>query len=81
MHLYSSNEKLDKAKEIINDLEADLVAYNEHRINLRHKENQNGLSKMFTGVRQISEVWQHITFMRTWAKSKKKAQLCLLMAQ
>ena len=29
----ASNEKLDKAKEIINELEADLVAYNEHRIN------------------------------------------------
>ena len=26
----SSNEKLDKAKEIIDGLEADLVAYNEH---------------------------------------------------
>ena len=30
----ASNGKLDKAKEIINELEADLVAYNEHRINL-----------------------------------------------
>ena len=45
----SSNEKLDKAKENIDDLEADLVAYNEHRINLRHKENRNGFSQMFTG--------------------------------
>ena len=45
----SSNDKLDKAKEIINDLEADIVAYNEHRINLRHKENKNGFSQMFTG--------------------------------
>ena len=44
----SNNKKLDKAKEVIDNLEADLVAYNEHRLNLKHKEIKNGLSKMFT---------------------------------
>ena len=43
------NEKLDKAKEIINDLEVDIVAYNEHRMNLGYKQNRNGLSQMFNG--------------------------------
>ena len=38
------NKKLNKAKEIINDLEVDVVAYNEHRMNLPHKQNRNGLS-------------------------------------
>ena len=41
------NKKLDKAKEIINDLEVDIVAYNEHSMNLGHKQNRNGLSQMF----------------------------------
>jgi hypothetical protein len=36
------NEKLDKAKDLINELGADVVAYNEHRQNLRHKDNSNG---------------------------------------
>ena len=43
------NEKSDKAREIINDLEVDIVAYNEHRMNLGHKQNRNGLSQIFNG--------------------------------
>ena len=45
----SNNDKLDKAKELIDDLEADIVAYNEHRLNLMHKQNRNGFSQMFKG--------------------------------
>ena len=44
-----SNEKLDKAKEIIDELEADVVAYSETRINGKHKENRNGFTHMFKG--------------------------------
>ena len=47
----SGNEKLDKAKEIIDELEADVAAYCEHRINCAHKGNMNGLSQMFNGGR------------------------------
>ena len=43
------NEKLEKAKEIIDELEADVVAYSEHRINCRHKLNKNGMAQMFKG--------------------------------
>jgi hypothetical protein len=43
------NEKLDKAKDLINELEADVVAYNEHRQNLRHKDNRNGWNQLFRG--------------------------------
>ena len=43
------NEKLEKAKSIIDDLEADLVCYNEHKQNLMHKDNKNGFSQMFKG--------------------------------
>jgi len=45
----ANNRKLDKARQIINDLEADIVAYNEIRINWRHRANVNGLGKMFQG--------------------------------
>ena len=44
-----NNTKLDKAKELIDELEADLVTYNEHRINLRHKANSNRFSQLFRG--------------------------------
>ena len=44
-----NNEKLDKAKEIIDELEADIVAYSETRLNGRHKDNNNGFTQMFKG--------------------------------
>jgi hypothetical protein len=47
--IISDNEKLEKAKEIIDELEADLVAYSEHKLNCRHKDDSNGFSQMFKG--------------------------------
>ena len=38
------NEKLEKDKLIIDELEADVVAYSEHRLNFKHKDNRNGFS-------------------------------------
>jgi len=43
------NEKLGKAKELIDELGANAVAYNEHQQNLRHKDNQNGWNQLFRG--------------------------------
>ena len=40
------NEKLEKEKEIIDELEADLVGIVEHKINVAHKDNVNGLRQM-----------------------------------
>lgn len=40
------NDKLEKAQGI-DDVEADIVCYDEHRLNLMHKENRNGFSQMF----------------------------------
>jgi hypothetical protein len=37
--LSNKNEKLEKALRVIDDLQADVVCYNEHRQNLRHKAN------------------------------------------
>ena len=45
----SKNEKLDKARQVINDLQADVVHYNEHRQNLKHKTNRDGFCQMFNG--------------------------------
>ena len=45
----SGNEKLEKAKEINDELKVDIAAYNEHQINPAHKDNVNGLSQMFNG--------------------------------
>ena len=44
-----NNDKVEKAKELINDLEVDLVAYTEHKLNMRHKLNRNGFSQLFRG--------------------------------
>jgi hypothetical protein len=35
------NEKLEKARQVIKDLQVDIVCYNEHRQNLQHKANHN----------------------------------------
>jgi hypothetical protein len=43
------NEKLEKARQVINDLQADIVCYNEHRQNFCHKSNWNGFWQMFNG--------------------------------
>ena len=45
----SKNEKLDKARDVIDELAADIVAYNEHRLNLRHEDNRNGFKELFKG--------------------------------
>ena len=45
----SDNEDLEKAKEIHDLLEVDIVAYNEHRLNMGHKANVNGFNQLFKG--------------------------------
>lgn len=43
------NANLSKAKEIIDNLEADAVMYNEDKMNCSHKLNKNGMSQTFNG--------------------------------
>ena len=45
----AGNDKLEKAKDLINELGADVVAYNEHRQNLRHRDNRSGWNQLFKG--------------------------------
>jgi exonuclease III len=44
-----NNDKVEKAKEIIDNLEVDIVAYNEHRLNMQDRHNVNGFSQLFKG--------------------------------
>ena len=44
-----NNEKLEKARELIDELGADIAAFTELQVNWRHKNNVNGLSQMFNG--------------------------------
>ena len=41
--------KIVKARRLHDELEADVVAYNEHRLNLKHKDNRIGFSQLFYG--------------------------------
>jgi hypothetical protein len=43
------NNKLSKAKDLIDELGTDIVAYNKHRQNLRHIDNHNGWNQLFKG--------------------------------
>ena len=45
----SDNERLDKLKETIDKLEADMVLHTEHTVNFKHKDNMNGCQQMFQG--------------------------------
>jgi len=45
----SNNGKLEKASQLNHDLEVDVACYNEHRLNLMHKDNRNGFLQLFRG--------------------------------
>ena len=45
----SNNDKVDKAKEIHDNLEVGIVAYNEHRLNMCDRRNVNGFNHFFKG--------------------------------
>ena len=51
----TGNQKLHKALGIIGDLEVDIFALNEHKINFLHKDNRRqGLGKLFHGGERLS---------------------------
>lgn len=45
----TGNGRLDKAKKLIDEFQPDIVAYNEVRINWKHRQVVHGLGKMFQG--------------------------------
>ena len=40
---------MKKSKEVIDKLEADVVCYNEHIINMKHKVNHDSFNQLFQG--------------------------------
>ena len=58
----SGNEKVEKAKEVIDELEDDAVCYNEHIVIIKLKENYNGFNQLFKGGTRISDQWWLIMF-------------------
>jgi hypothetical protein len=44
-----NNEKLERMREIHNKLEVDIVAYSEHQLNMKNKNNCNGFNQLFKG--------------------------------
>jgi hypothetical protein len=69
-----NNEKVEKAKEIIDDLEADIVAYNEHHLNMQDKNMSMALANYSEVGRQLFPRWSHIMSTRILARSRKVAQ-------
>ncbi len=47
--LSNKNKKLEKARQVIDDLLANIVCYSKHQQNLQHKSNRNGFWQMFNG--------------------------------
>ncbi len=45
----SGNEKVERAREIHDELEVDIAAYCEHKLNMKHKRNCNGFNQLFKG--------------------------------
>jgi len=45
----SGNEKVERAKEMHDELEVDIAAYCEHQLNMKHKKNCNGFNQLFKG--------------------------------
>ena len=46
---WSNNDKVEKARELHDELNVDIAAYNEHRLNMKHKANSIGFSRLFNG--------------------------------
>jgi hypothetical protein len=51
---------VERAREIHDKLEVDLVAYCEHQLNMRHRKNENGFSQLFkSGESAVQSVVAH----------------------
>ena len=58
----SDNKKIEKAKEIHDELNVDIAAYCEHWLNTRNKHNINGFNQLFKGGKAaIQSVVAHNT--------------------
>jgi hypothetical protein len=57
---FKNNWKVEKAKEIYNDLEVDIAAYNKLRLNMQYKLNKVGFNQLFwEGEAEVCSVVAH----------------------
>jgi hypothetical protein len=71
---HGGNQKLSKLKVVLDDLEADIFAFNEHKNNLKHKLNErHGLNHLFLVARrwfkESGGVTDMIMRINTWIKN------------
>jgi hypothetical protein len=69
----SNNQNVKKAKEIHDKLKVDIVAYNEHRLNMQDQQNVMGLISYSRVVRRIFNLWWRIMFTKTMDACKWEA--------
>jgi exonuclease III len=57
----TGNDKLEKLKLILDDLEADVFGFNEHRVNKKHRDNKkHSLVQLFDGGESLVKgIWAH----------------------
>jgi hypothetical protein len=48
-----NTEKLEKKREIHNELEVDIAAYRKHQLNMKNKNNCNGFNQLFKGGEEV----------------------------
>ena len=46
---FKDNWKVDKAKDLHDELAVDITAYNKHKINMKYKQNKVGFNQLFWG--------------------------------
>jgi hypothetical protein len=49
LYRLGGNKKVERARQLHDDLEVDMAAYCEHRLNMRHRKNVNGFNQLFKG--------------------------------
>ena len=52
----SNNDKVERARGIHDDLEVDVVVYNKHRLNMKHKSNVNGFNQIFRLAGNVADM-------------------------
>ena len=68
----SDNEKVEAMKEIHDDLEIDVAAYCEHKINLKHRKISMALISYSRGEKQLYSQSPHTMYMRMLEKFNKE---------
>jgi hypothetical protein len=50
-----NNSKLERLREIHDELEVDIAAYSKHQLNMKNKKNCNGFNQLFKGGEAVAQ--------------------------